>query len=142
MTFEAVASLITVLGAGTILCAYFQSQFEHKKQVKEKEHELKSRRYKTILILMLTKLYLKNGLRHIAEFRNDLKNVPDVEKKIETELLNSVLFANDEVIKSLDSFVQEPSRDTYIKTAIAMRKNLWNRKTSIDKNIFEAIYIT
>jgi hypothetical protein len=142
MVLGTVVSLIAALGIGTILGAYFQAQFEHKKQVKEKEHELKNRRYETILILMLTKLDPKDGLRHIAEFRDDLKNITEVEKEIETELLHSVLFASDEVIKSLAMFTQKPSRDTYIKTVIAMRKDLWNRKTSIDEKIFEAIYRT
>jgi hypothetical protein len=48
---EIVVSLLTAVGIGSILGAYFQSRFEHQKQVKEQEHELKQRRYGCILIL-------------------------------------------------------------------------------------------
>jgi len=139
MTFETVASLITVLGAGTILGAYFQSQFEHKKQVKEKEHELKHKRYGAILILMLTKLDPKTALPHIHTLRPDLENITDVDSKLKTELLNGVLFASDEVIQTMACFIHKPSYSTYIKTTIAMIRDLWDRKTSIDEKILEAI---
>jgi Flp pilus assembly protein TadB len=132
-------SLIGALGLGGILVALFQTIFEHKKQVEEHEHELKSRRYGAILILMLTKLDPKTGMPKIRTIRPDLKNLEDVEREIETELLNGVLFASDGVIKSLAEFVRLPSYATYIKTAVAMRRDLWGKKTSIDENILEVI---
>jgi hypothetical protein len=138
---ELIIPIITALGFGGIIGAYFQSRFQHQSQIKEKEHELKSRRYKTILILMLTKLDPENGMQHIAEFRDDLKGIIDVEKEIETELLNSVLFANDEVIKNLAQFSQNPCKITYIKTVVAMRKELWGKKTKIKEDWLEKITI-
>ena len=103
---ESIIPVLTALGFGGIIGAYFQSLFQQRGQLKEKEHELKSKRYKTILILMLTKLDPENGLKKIAEFRDDLKNISDVEKEIETELMNSILFANDDVIKAYQHFAE------------------------------------
>ncbi len=90
---------------------------------------------------MLTKLNSDNGMKHIAEFRDDLKNISEVEKEIEAELLNSVLFANDDVIKTLADFSKNPSKGAYIKTAVAMRKDLWGKKTKIKENWLEDLYI-
>ncbi|MFH1288008.1 MAG: hypothetical protein ABII25_04850 [bacterium] len=138
---ELLISIITALGFGGIIGAYFQAIFQRQSQIKEKEHELKNRRYKTILILMLTKLDPENGMQHIAEFRDDLKSIKDVEKEIETELLNSVLFANDEVIKNLAQFSHNPRKSTYIKTVVAMRQELWGKKTKIKEEWLEKINI-
>lgn len=124
-------ALMAALGVGGIFGVYFQSLFHQQSQLKEKEHELKSRRYKTILILMLTKLDPENGLQKIAEFRDDLKTVSDVERELETELLNSVLFANDAVIRSLADFSRSPVKENYIRATVAMRKDLWNKQTRI-----------
>ena len=136
---EIVASLITAIGIGGILGAYFQSRFERQKQVQEQEHELKRRRYGCILILMLTKLDPKTGLPHTREIRPDLNDLADVEKEIEIELLNGVLFASDGVILSMAEFVRNPSYPSYIKTAVAMRKDLWGKKTSVDEHILDVI---
>lgn len=139
---ESIIPVLTALGFGGIIGAYFQSLFQQRGQLKEKEHELKSKRYKTILILMLTKLDPENGLKKIAEFRDDLKNISDVEKEIETELMNSILFANDDVIKSLSAFCRDSSNANYIGTAVAMRKDLWGRKTRIEEDWLTGLHIS
>jgi hypothetical protein len=51
-----IVSLITALGLGGLIGAFFQSRFEHRKHLNEQEHELKRKRYLNILVLMLTKL--------------------------------------------------------------------------------------
>jgi len=132
---EIVISLLTALGLAGILGAFFQSRFERQKQVQEQEHELKRRRYGAILILMLTKLDPKSGLPHVHEIRPDLKNIGDVEKEIEMELLNGFLFASDDVLKSMADFIRGPNHTTYVKTAVSMRRDLWGRKTSVDEQV-------
>jgi len=137
MTIEVAISLLTAIGLGSILGAFFQSRFEQQKQVKSQEHDLKHKRYSVILLLLLTKLDPTTGLAKTRAIRPDLKNVADVEKEIETELLNGILFASDDVIRTLAKFVQNPNHSSYVKVAIAMRKDLWGKKTSIDENVIE-----
>lgn len=139
-TLQIIVPLLTVFGIGGILGAYFQSIFQHRKQVREKEHELKILRYKCILILMLTQLDPKTGLLHIHELRPDLQDLDDIKKELEVELLNGVLFASDEVMKSLGEFIHNPSYSSYIKTAASMRKDLWGKKTVIDENFLSTIF--
>ena len=133
------AALITALGLGSILGAFFQSRFEQQKQIKEQEHELKQRRYGAILILLLTKLDPKTGLAKTRAIRPDLQTLDDVEKEIETEFLHSVLFASDDVIRALAEFIQNPNHASYVKVAIAMRKDLWGKKTFINEEVAELI---
>ena len=129
-----IVTLLTALGLGGILGAYFQSLFQHRKQIKEQEHEVKNRRYGAIVIQMLTVLDLDNSLKHTKEFRPDLKDVGDFKKEIELEFLNSLLYANDDVIKALGDFINNPNHEAYIKIVVAMRKDLWGKKTSINED--------
>lgn len=137
MSIENVISLLAAVGfggaLGTVLGAFFQSRFEQQKQVKSQEHDLKHKRYGVILILLLTKLDPETGLAKTRAIRPDLKNISDVEKEIEAEMLNSILFASDDVIRTLAKFIQNPNHSSYMKVAIAMRKDLWGKKTSINE---------
>ncbi len=70
-------------------------------------------------------------MRQVNEHRPDLRNIDDIVKELRAEMLNSILFANDDVIRSLGEFIAQPTHDRYIKTAISMRKDLWGRGTSV-----------
>lgn len=84
---------------------------------------------------MLTVLDPKRGLSKVKEFRPDFENLEDVKDELKTEMLNAILFANDEVIKSMSEFTKNPTPEKYIKSAAAMRKDLWGRTTKIDEKV-------
>jgi hypothetical protein len=71
-------------------------------------------------------------LRHIHDHRPDLQDLDDLDTEIRTELFNAVLFASDEVVSSMAQFIRKPEYSSYVNTAAAMRRDLWNKKTSID----------
>jgi len=96
---------------------------------------LKRKRYGSILIQMLTILDPERGLSKIKEFRNDLINLEDVKEEVKTEMLNSIMFANDEVIKAMADFVKSPTNTTYVQTASAMRRDLWGKDTKIGEHL-------
>jgi len=77
------------------------------------------------------------GLVHIKDHRPDLGNIDDVVKELRTEMLNSFLFASDDVIRSLTEFIAQPAHDRYIKTAVSMRKDLWGTDTSIGNEVLQ-----
>jgi hypothetical protein len=133
---SAIVSMLTAFGVSGLLVAFFQHRFEHQKAVRGLEHDLKEKRYKTINILMLT-LLDSRGLMQIEEYRPDLKTVDDVLKEIRTEMLNSFLFANDDVIRSLTEFIAEPSHSRYVKAAVSMRKDLWGTNTSSGTEVLQ-----
>jgi hypothetical protein len=129
-----VVSMFTALGVSGLLTAFFQHRFEHQKQIRGLEHDLKERRYKTINLLMLT-LLDPEDMRQDNEHRPDLRNIDDVVKELRTEMLNSILFASDDVVRSLGEFIAQPTHDRYVKTAVSMRKDLWGRGTSVGGDV-------
>ena len=133
---QLIIPLLTALGLGGIFGAYFQSRFQHQKEVKEDIHQLKRKRYGAILIQMITTLDPER-LSKTQAFRPDLTDIEDLKEEVKTEMLNSVLFANDEVIKAMAEFIQTPNHSSYIKTASAMRKDLWNKKTKIGEDVLK-----
>jgi hypothetical protein len=130
---QIILSLITTFGIGGILGAYFKSQFERKKELKEQEHQLKKTRYGVILILMLAKLDPKDGLEKVKLHRPDFKSTVDIDKEIKTEYYNAIIFAGDGVLKSMTKFIKSPSFKNYLATAVAIRKDLWRKKTRINE---------
>ncbi|MCL4457239.1 MAG: hypothetical protein M1147_06285 [Nitrospirae bacterium] len=139
-TLQIIISLLTAIGIGGILGAYFQSRFQRQKEISEDIHNLKRQRYGAILIQMLTILNPERGLSKAQAFRPDLKSVDDFREEVKTEILHSVLFADDEVIKSLVEFIRSPSHATYIKTVVSMRNDLWNKKTIVNEETLNVLY--
>jgi hypothetical protein len=87
-------------------------------------------RYKAIVLQM--KVILKpDDLKYMQLHRPDLKNMEDVKNEVETELYNWLLFASDDVIKSLKEFILKPNNVNYAKTVFAMRKDCWNKETDL-----------
>jgi len=134
LSAQAILILLTALGGG-FFGAYFQNRFQTKKDLQADIHELKRKRYGSILIQMLTVLDPKRGLLKVKEFRPDFENLEDVKEELKTEMLNAILFANDEVIKSMSEFTKNPTHENYIKSAATMRKDLWGRTTNIDEKV-------
>ena len=130
MNYETLFSVVGTLGIGAIVGAYAQARFQRQKDLSTDEHNLKRKRYGSILIQMLTVLD-PESLPKLGEFRDDLKSLDDVQHELKTELLNAVLFANDEVVRCLAEFIRERSQRCYLKTATAMRKDLWGKSTKI-----------
>jgi len=135
-----IASIIAALGIGGIIGAYFNSLFQHRRDISQREYELKRVRYGCILILMLTQLDPKIGLEKAKQFRQDLNTIEDVVKEIKAELLNGLVFANDEVIKSFSNFVRVPSYPSFIKVAISMRRDMFGKNTKINEDILSMFY--
>ena len=136
ISFETIISLISAIGFGGLLGAYLEYRFQCQKQVQEDIHRLKRERYGAILIQILT-ILSPEYLPKAQKFRPDLKTIEDVKEEVRTEMLHGVLFASDNVIDAMAEFVQSPNHSSYFKTVAAMRKDLWGKKTKIEKDDIE-----
>jgi hypothetical protein len=136
-SFEIMISLVSAVGVGGVFGAYFQSRFQHQRELKSDIHELKRQRYGAILIQMLTILDPEHGLSKSQKFRPDLKNIEDFKEEVKIEILNGVLFASDEVIKAMAEFIRDPNHSSYIKTVVSMRKDLWGKRTKISEDTLD-----
>lgn len=130
MVYEEIIAILGIVGIGGIIATSLTYIFEKRKQIKFSEQEEKEKRYKAMVLHM--KCLLKpTDLKYMKVQRSDLKNMEDVKNEVETGWYNFLLFASDDVIRELKEFIQKPNDLTYAKTVIAMRKDLWNKKTSL-----------
>ncbi|MEO0375404.1 MAG: hypothetical protein AAF329_12425 [Cyanobacteria bacterium P01_A01_bin.17] len=136
-TLSTTVSILTAVGFGSILGAYFQALFQQRAKVVEHEHELKRTRYMCILILMLTKLNPNIGLERVRNIRPDLRTLDDIESELQTELLNAVIFAKQPVLEAISTFVRSPSQFTFIKATTEMRKDLWGKKAKVNSDLID-----
>lgn len=127
---EIVIALLGVVGTASIITACLTYVFDKRKKIAFREQEYKEMRYKA-MVLHMKCLLIPSDLKYMQLQRPDLKNMDDVKNEVETEWYNSLLFASDDVIKSLKEFIQTPNNTTYAKTVFAMRKDCWNKKTSL-----------
>jgi len=129
--YEELLAILGVLGVGSVIATCLTYIFDKRKRIKFNEQEYKKMRYKAMVLHM--KVMLKpDDLKYIQQQRPDLKNMEDVKNEVETELYNCLLFASDDVIKSLKEFILKPNKATYAKTIFAMRKDCWNKKTNLN----------
>lgn len=93
-------------------------------------------------MLMLAKLRPYQGLTKIRGIRPDLANLEDINQELETELLNALVFAGDDVIVSMGKFIRKPDYFTFREAALAIRKDLWGRKTAVTQELLDALSLT
>jgi len=78
------------LGWVAYLVRISKRAFRVARKIGQQQHDLKQKRYLSILILMLTKLDPDNGLRQVREIRPDLRNLDDVSNEMEKGLLKRI----------------------------------------------------
>ncbi|MDD5182371.1 MAG: hypothetical protein PHC66_04360 [Candidatus Nanoarchaeia archaeon] len=137
MSLEFILSVLGVIGTGGIIATLFTYILEKKKIVQLKENELKERRYLCILLLMYA--YVNpNELKTLKRFRPEIQNKDDLKRELQTEWVNSWVFAGDNTIKAFKIFLESPTENNFAGTVLSMRKELWNKKTKLPLSTFTA----
>ena len=137
--FSTTVSLLTAVGLGGILGTYFQARFQQRAHVSQHEHELKRTRYKCILMIMIAKLKPEDSIPKMRAIRPDMGSEADIDKELSTELLNGFIYASDGVLESLSAFIRQPSEKALVTTAIAVRRDLWDKKTSLNESVLTTL---
>lgn len=125
---EIVISILGVVGIASIITACLTYVFDKRKKIASDIQEVKKERYRATILKML--VLLDPDEMKFAK-RPDLKTMDDWKKELHAEWVNALLFGSDDVIKTLKDFLLNPNKTTYAKTVIAIRKDLWNKKTSL-----------
>lgn len=131
ISYEEIVAILGVIGVSGLLATSLGYFLEKRKQRKFSEQRWKARRYKSILVQMRVILHPEN-IKYVKAIRPDLISISDWKNEIQEEWFNSWLFASDDVIKALKAFILNPNYANYGKTVLAMRKDLWNIKTSLN----------
>lgn len=138
MSIEVVLSILGLLGIGGIIGGYFQYLWNHKRDSELKIQELNENKYRSVLVFMRCVLKPENADQFDINDPYFPKKSPNdvirnyAKRKLTEFYYDSILYASDNVIKAENAFLADPTELTFFKVAVAMRKDLWNKSTSID----------
>jgi len=135
MSLELILSILGVIGTGGIIATFFTYLWEKKKIIQLKENELKEKRYLCILLLMYSYVNPKE-LKDLKRFRPEIQNQEDLKRELQTEWVNSWIFAGDKTIEAFKNFLENPTENNFVETVLSMRKELWNKKTKLQLSTF------
>ncbi len=135
---ESITTLI-IGGLGGVIAIFIKSFLDQNQQVRLQEFDFKQTRYKCIVILMQARLTWQENKEQLQRHRPDLPTLDHLKSELNIELMNGLLFASDEVITALSSFIEEPTFSTYVTTAFAMRKDLYKKSSKFNEDTFKAI---
>jgi len=136
MTTETIFSTLSLLGIGGIIGAYIKNLLDKRKELDFKLNELNEGKFRSILVFMSILLRPENK-KHFTVDDKYLQNLSEEDTKkhcimkIQEYYYHSMLYASDDVIKSIKSFIQNQNRENYVKVTKEMRVDLWNKKSKL-----------
>lgn len=130
LSTENVLSALGLLGIGGAIGTYLRIVWERRNSAQLQKQDFKDARYKCIIMLMYTLLDFEKRNVGLGKFGRNFSTSQDLADEIKAEWHNAILFASDEVLENLYSFIRSPSPASFKKTALSMRKDLWGGKLS------------
>lgn len=116
---------------GGVVVAIIQYFLDKRKAIELNFNKLMEDKYRSLLVFMTCALDIENRRHFTINEQIPTKKSQDYLDKIKEYYYHSVLYSPDEVILALKQFIKTPTIKTYIKTATAMRKDLWNKGTKL-----------
>lgn len=86
------------------------------------------------MIQMWANINPDTELDHLQRFRPDVTSKEMLFRELELELYNGVFYASDDVLKQLRKFISVKNYQSYLNLALAMRKDLYGKKSKITFN--------
>lgn len=124
---QTILSALTLLGLGGILGGYITYLLDKKKEREFKVLEQKEKRYKSCLLYMDAFFEPKN-IKYLSSRQPDIDDATDVIEYLKMEYHEMMLYASKDVIFSVKSFIENPTRDNFLKTILTMRQDLSNKE--------------
>lgn len=127
--------ILGMIGVSTLIAIVVSFVFDTIKSRMELKHQKlfseKEERYRSILVFMSVLLDVRN-LQHInSSFKPDYEDEKSIQRyyrtELELQLSFSKLYTNENVTESISHFLSYPTKETFEKTATAMRKDLWGK---------------
>ena len=120
---EIALGFLGLVGIGGIVTAVFNKR----KELAFKALENKERRYKSCLLYMDVYFEPEN-IKYLSSRQPDIRSASDVINYLKAEYHEMILYASPTVIAAVKTFIEEPSYDRFLKTALAMRSDLWAKR--------------
>jgi hypothetical protein len=119
-------SILSLLGIGGITGSYITFKLQRNKELEFKVREQKEKRYKSCLLYMDAYFKPKN-IKYLSSRQPDIDLAEDVLEYLQMEYHEMIIYASAEVINSVKAFIDNPTKDLFLKAILAMRKDLWNK---------------
>ena len=120
------ALVISSLGLGGLLGIFAKSVLDKRQLKFSKIFDFKEVRYKAIAMLMLTAANPSEyELTQLRMHRPDMNGIENLNRELELEYHNAMLYASDEVLKNFRAFLEDKSMKNYEAVARAMRRDLY-----------------
>lgn len=128
---QIIFSVLTLLGIGGIIGGYITFLLNKKKELEFKQLEQKEKRYKSCLLYMDVYFEPKN-IKYLSSRQPDIDNAQDVIEYLKAEYHEMLLYASKDVIMSVKAFINDPTRENFLKTVLSMRRDLWIKKNDLE----------
>jgi len=129
--FQIIFSALTLLGVGGIVGGHITFLLDKKKELEFKQLEQKEKRYKSCLLYMDVYFEPKN-IKYLSSRQSDIDNAQDVIEYLKAEYHEMLLYASKDVILSVKAFINDPTRENFLKTVLNMRQDLWVKKNDLE----------
>ncbi|HEY60128.1 MAG TPA: hypothetical protein G4N92_05535 [Anaerolineae bacterium] len=137
MDTQTILSILGLLGIGGIVGSYIQYALNQKGDITKEVRILNEDKYRSILVFMRCILdptavnqfgFSNKDEVNLNKIKDDTEKIIAYAKsKLKEYYYHSFLYASDNVINEIENFIETPNEDNFIKTANAMRKDLWNK---------------
>ncbi|MBE2289600.1 MAG: hypothetical protein IAE95_08605 [Chitinophagaceae bacterium] len=117
--FQNIISVLTLIGLGGLLGGYTTYLLDRKKERDFKVLEQKERRYRSCLLYMDAFFEPKN-IKYLSSRQPDIDGAKDVIEYLKMEYHEMILYASKSVILAVKVFLENPTRDNFLKTILVM----------------------
>lgn len=129
--FQIIFSALTLLGIGGVVGGYITYLLDKKKEREFKVLEQKEKRYKSCLLYM-DAFFEPRNIKYLSSRQPDIDNARDIIEYLKMEYHEMILYASKEVILSVKTFIENPTRNNFLRTILVMRQDLSTIKNDLN----------
>lgn len=132
-----IVSILSSFGVSGIIGIYLQHLWNQKQETESRIQSENRGHYESNLvwmrIILKPKMVENFNVARLDPLLSKQRNPSEIKKLAENRLVefyySSALFSPDYVLTAMKEFIKNPTEANFMKSAIAMRKDLWKKKT-------------
>lgn len=129
-SFQVISSTLTLIGFGSILGGYISYLLDKQKEREFKVIEQKEKRYKSC-ILYMDAYFNPQNIKYLSSRQPDIDDASDILEYLKMEYHEMMLYAAKNVILAVKVFIKDPTQGNFVKTVLAMRKDLSSKRSDL-----------
>jgi hypothetical protein len=127
--------LVAGLGIGSGVTAWIQHSLKLKEAAYQSQRQELEKRYRVIILLMYAAFDFEGNKKILRIHRPDLEGLQAVLDELKAEWFNMLLFASQQTLETLKSFIQTPDKASLQRAALAMRHDLGRGQVTLDVSV-------